>query len=129
MGNSPSLVRGAKVHVLACDTSYSDMSADDQRGKVFATVSLRRDGATVAGKLADGTDHKYAAATAGAKWGEENAASALVGRQLPGGKWVKTAAIDGRVQLATNEGFRWNYEWAKVEDIDKEDCIPKLALE
>ena len=89
-GDSPFVVRGERVAVVHCDTTYSDASAADKRGSAVAAVEM--DACSLGqlclrGVLADGRGYDFTLYGA--------AGDAHVGRQCSDGSWVKAKLHDG----------------------------------
>merc|ERR1712224_338079 len=84
-GESPRVNRGKNFLHLACDTSYSDMSAPkdrnpvDNRGQAVSVVKLTEDTVTVKGVLSNGAKHGFTLHTNPA---DDTFPDALVGRQM-----------------------------------------------
>lgn len=117
-GNCPTVMKsfpegGGAVEVVMADTSYSDMSAEDNRGEAVSELVLLPDGsARVHGVLHDGTRIDFCLS--------KNVAdpSEYVGRYEPDGRaggggetrFAKAVLCDGRILMCRVRGFETTYE-------------------
>jgi hypothetical protein len=97
-GHSPAVARHPQSGLLriACDTSYSDMSAEkisnraDNRGQVVSIARMQGPITVIEGCLSDGQQHK---AVLHNDMSKDELPNALVGRQLKDNAWVKSVIV------------------------------------
>lgn len=118
-GIAPTVIADNGINILCCDTSYSDVkSKPDLRGKCVTHVSLTNTQATLRGVLDDGSEHLCTVPAPRLRASvDENSANALIGRELPTGRWVKTVCSDGKLLVAKADGWKWVLEHLTVDEV------------
>ncbi|KAJ0409297.1 hypothetical protein ATCC90586_007575 [Pythium insidiosum] len=119
-GNSPTVVKQPAWNgqcplfeeVVMSDTSYSDMSASDNRGIAASEVVVQRGGAAVAvrGVLQDGRPIAY------------ESTDPLIGRRLRDGTQVKARLADVPDEFLVfrvENGFSYTYHYRSRDDVER----------
>ena len=119
-GNAPTIIpcRSADnfVHLIMCDTSYSDSSKDDMRGEAVSTVVIEDQSTTVEGKLQDGREIEYKVSVGEADHSNkdgEHLYDRHIGQRVvkAGEEWfVKAKLHSGQYVLCQHAGFKVNYQ-------------------
>ncbi|CAJ1373278.1 unnamed protein product [Effrenium voratum] len=99
-GDSPFVVHGSQTSFIHCDTTYSDSTAPDRRGRSVASVEafVMVQEVRFRGVLADGRQYDFML------FGGPNA-DELVGRRIDG-VWVKARLLDGSYHVVSGDGAR-----------------------
>jgi len=124
-GNCPTVVTSlgtsGSVDLIMADTSYSDMSAADNRGGALSTITLHADGTTtIDGELHDGCKVEYTLSEGGAGKGDR-----YVGRlEEPTSEskeryFVKARLRGGDYLLCHVSGFKYQYEVLTREETER----------
>lgn len=104
-----------KVTVVTADTSYSDMSAANNRGKAVSEVVLREESTQVRGVLADGRAIAYAVPCPGSE-----PSQCFVGLQLKDQSWIKAKLAEEAEKdhlSCRGEGYKLHKSWISVEEV------------
>lgn len=115
-GNCPTVVKqtagdGLFKDVIMCDTSYSDMSAEDNRGSAVSELILNPDGQVeIQGMLQDGHPIAYTA--------DEDP---WIGRLLTDGTLVKAKLADTEDEylvVKVQFGYSYSYNYRHISDLE-----------
>jgi len=115
-GDSPTILRKNGIEVLVGDTSYSDMSAPDSRGKAlyFITINgtLKRNSTHIIGKLHDGSNFDFNLPTIDEK-GTDYATKdqdTLIGTEIDDRFWIKAKLENGKHVAMKADGRNISYK-------------------
>ena len=124
-GNCPTVVTNygsvGTIDLIMADTSYSDMSATDNRGSALSTITVHADGTTtVDGDLHDGNKVEYTLSEGGGGKGDR-----YVGRlEAPTSEseeqyFVKARLRGGDYLLCHVSGFKYQYKVLTGEETER----------
>lgn len=121
-GDSPAILstKYTGVELISADTSYSDVRADDNRGKAVPVVTLvgadfSSNFAAVSGILRDGRSYDVRLPTLGSSAQDSDDGDLLIGTEDDAGWWYK-ATVDGGSKYLQCSG---NGRTVKYRDVDR----------
>ena len=91
-GDSPCVIKREELTVFTCDTSFSDVAADDNRGKAVSVTTVCKSFTEVRGVLKDGTVNEFVINIDNSR---NDLPYSLVGLQVMDDSWVKGCVKKG----------------------------------
>lgn len=119
------------LEIVSADTSFSDVSADDNRGQAMTVVEITGTSKTdnqveLRGVLREGSDYECRLSRLHPEGIDASVGDSNIGRRMGNDYWVKVATIKGGYWLSRGGGRRVEYkEVEKAEVLEQmEEATP-----
>jgi hypothetical protein len=119
------------VEIVSADTSFSDTSAGDNRGKALALVEIVGSSTTnnqleLSGVLRDGSRYSTAFARLHPEGVDSTTGDPYLGKVLrEEGWWIKAITVDDRYHLTRGHGRNVEYDSVRQECLAKESILDR----